>query len=78
MNSLWIVLIIAAECIWLGCLVSHLKNRNQDPTDKICWTIVLCVLNLLGLILFVLAGPEDEYEGATEEQLKKAFNEGRR
>jgi len=77
MNTLWIVLIIA-QITWLWCLILHLQNKEIDSTDKICWTIVLCVLNILGLVLFIAIGPKDKTEFESEEDLKKAFNDGRR
>lgn len=77
MNTVWIILIIA-QAAWLWCLLSHLKNKEIDPTDKICWTVVLCVLNVLGLLLFIVAGPKDKTEFESEDDLKRAFNEGRR
>jgi hypothetical protein len=77
MNIIWIILIVA-QIAWLWCLLAHLRNKEIDPTDKICWTVVLCVLNVFGLILFILAGPEETDELESEDDLKRAFNEGRR
>ena len=74
-----IALIIALiELIWLWTLVAHLKNEEIESTEKICWTVVLCVLNALGLLLYIIFGPTGEEEITSEEELKKAFNEGRR
>ncbi len=67
-----------AELAWLWCLISHLRNESLEPTDKICWTVVLCVLNVLGLVLFICVGPKDGRELESEGELKRAFNEGRR
>ena len=50
--------LIVAELFWLERLSSHLANNKLDPTDKICWTVVLCTLNLLGLVMFLIAGPK--------------------
>lgn len=60
-------------------MVTHLKATDMDPTDKICWTIVLCSLNVLGLILYFIYGPKIRHEDSfdTEEKIKKAANEGR-
>jgi len=50
--------LIVAELFWLDSLSKHLANNKLDPTDKICWTVVLCTLNLLGLVMFLIAGPK--------------------
>jgi hypothetical protein len=60
-----------------------LKDNKIEPTDKIYWTVVLCVLNAFGLLLYILIGPiefkiEETDEYLSEQELKKAFNEGRR
>jgi hypothetical protein len=82
----WIIIIIALiEIVWLWVLIALLRNNRIDPTDKICWTVVLCVLNGLGLLLYLIFGPvelkfeiEKAGEYLSEQELKKAFNEGRR
>jgi hypothetical protein len=53
-----ICILLTAELFWLDKLVKHLANDTLDPTDKICWTVVLCSLNLLGLFMFLMAGPK--------------------
>ncbi len=82
----WTVLTIffIAQIVWLWTLLAHLKSKDCDSTDKICWTIVLCVLNILGMILYFIGGPEGEEEededdeALSEAELKRAFNEGRK
>ncbi len=69
--------LIIAEVVWLCALIYHLKDRDLDPTDKICWTVVLCVLNVLGLFLFIMAGPKGKEGNGSERDLKRRINEGR-
>lgn len=45
--------------IWLIALVQTLKRTDLDSTTKICWVIVLCSLNLLGLVLYAIWGPKE-------------------
>lgn len=78
MNTTWIIILILTQIAWLWALVAHLKTEDLNPTDKICWTVVLCVLNVLGLLLFIVCGPKATDEYTSEEQLKQAINEGRR
>jgi 4-amino-4-deoxy-L-arabinose transferase-like glycosyltransferase len=75
----WIITTIAiSQIAWLWTLLAHLKNEECDPTDKICWTLVLVILNALGMVLFLIGGPKVKDESHSEEALKRAFNEGRR
>ena len=73
-----IIIFVVAELCWLYFLVVHLKNRNYDPTEKICWTVVLCVLNVLGLILYLSFAPKLPKESLqeSEERIKEAANNG--
>ncbi len=58
MNPAYMILpLIVAELFWLRTLGKHLADDKLDPTDKICWTVVLCTLNLLGLIMYLAVGP---------------------
>lgn len=57
MNATLIILLIA-ELAWLYCLIAHLKTDDIDATEKICWTVVLCVLNVLGLVLYLFMAPK--------------------
>jgi len=70
-----LVVLIVAECVWLYTLVRHLTASCMEPNDKICWTVVLCVLNLLGLILYWTFASTETLR--TEEDIKRACNEGR-
>ncbi|MGZ0655313.1 PLDc N-terminal domain-containing protein [Coraliomargarita sp. W4R53] len=79
MENTWIILlIIVSQLAWLWTLLAHLNNQECSPTDKICWTIVLCVLNVLGMILYFIGFPREKEENFSEEELKRSFNEGRR
>lgn len=78
MSTTWIIIIAFAEIVWLWALLTHLKSEEIKATDKICWTVVLCVLNVVGLLLYIFAGPKVKEEFSSEEELKQALNEGRR
>ncbi|CAA6679415.1 Unannotated [Lentimonas sp. CC19] len=79
MDNSWIItIIVVLELAWLWTLLAHLNNKDCNPTDKICWTLVLLMLNALGMVLFLIGGPKEKNEGLSEEALKRSFNEGRR
>ncbi len=75
----YLIILAVAELAWLYCLIAHLKAKDIDPTDKICWTVVLCVLNLFGLLLFIFLSPKSKTESVfeNEERIKKEANEGK-
>ena len=78
MNTTWIIIIALIQLVWLWALIAHLKSEEIESTEKICWTVVLCTLNALGLLLYIAVGPKEKEEFRYEEELKKALNEGRR
>ena len=60
--------------IWIISLVSHLRRTDYSNTDKIIWTIVLCTLNILGVILYWIFAPAGRDRVLTEQELKDKFN----
>jgi hypothetical protein len=50
------------ELAWIASLVHFLKRTDLDSTTKICWVIVLCTLNLLGMILLAIWGPKQQQD----------------
>jgi hypothetical protein len=60
--------------IWIIALVSHLRRTDYSDTDKIIWTIVLCTLNILGVILYWIFAPDGRDRVLTEQELKDRFN----
>ena len=59
----WPLLLLVALflLLWLVTLVRLLRSTELDGTTKICWVVVLCTLNVLGLVLFMIWGPR-KYE----------------
>ena len=79
MENSWIIaIIVVSQIAWLWTLLAHLNDKECDPTDKICWTLVLLFLNILGMVLFFIGGPKEKDESLSEEALKRSFNESRR
>ncbi|MBN8711690.1 MAG: hypothetical protein BGO12_01155 [Verrucomicrobia bacterium 61-8] len=60
--------------IWIITLVSHLRRKDYSDTDKITWTIVLCTLNILGVILYLFLAPPGDYRVLSEAELKEKLN----
>ena len=73
-----ILIAAIAFTIWLIALVSHLRRTDCSDTDKITWTIILCTLNILGVVLYWFLGPRGADDRVlTEEELKEKFNRGK-
>ncbi len=68
--------IASAACflIWIIALVSHLRRTDYSDTDKIVWTIVLCTLNFLGVILYLFFAPPGDQRVLSEAELKEKLN----
>ena len=66
-----------AFLIWIFALIGHLRRTDCSDTDKIIWTIVLCTLNIIGVILYWFLEPRGPNERVlTDDELKERFNRG--
>lgn len=73
-----LLVVIIPFVIWITALISHLRRTDCTDTDKIIWTVVLCTLNILGVILYWFIGPRGEDDRVlSEEELKGKFNRGK-
>jgi dolichyl-phosphate-mannose--protein O-mannosyl transferase len=63
-----------AFLIWMIALISHLRRTDYSDTDKIIWTVVLCTLNILGVILYWFFAPRGDDGVLSEQELKDKFN----
>lgn len=63
--------------IWISALIYHIRRQDCSDTDRLLWVIVLCTLNILGVILYFFLGPKSENDRVlTEQELKDKFNKG--
>lgn len=63
--------------IWISVLIYHLRRQDCSDMDRLLWVIVLCTLNILGVILYFFLGPKSENDRVlTEQELKDKFNKG--
>lgn len=79
MNDISLKTLLCTVCgvgfiIWIVALVSHLRRQDYTDTDKIIWTIVLCTLNFIGVILYWFIAPRGDDRVLSEEELKDKFN----
>ena len=65
-------LFILGGIVWLWALVTVIRDRRMSDTDRIVWTVVLCTLNILGVVLYFLLAPSPK--ARTDEELKDHFN----
>jgi hypothetical protein len=78
--SVFAVGFVCLLVLWLFELIALLKRQDLKDVDKITWTIVLCVLNVLGLLLYWFLAPVDPRTAGThpgprsEKELKDYFN----
>lgn len=74
MSSFLAFLVILSFVLWLVTLVSHLRRTDLADVDRIVWTIVLCTLNVLGMVLYWCLAPAGNSRVRTEAELKEYFN----
>jgi hypothetical protein len=70
-DGCWPLLLVAlCLAVWLGTLVRLLRWADLDGTTKICWVVVLCTLNMLGLVLYMIWGPK---KGEEPPRIRRLF-----
>lgn len=76
-------LIVVLSIVWLFTLIHHIGRTDLSDSDRIVWTIVLCTLNVLGVVLYVLYASENKSIKPrkkslveSEAELKERFNRG--
>jgi Phospholipase_D-nuclease N-terminal len=74
MNPFLLGLALVGFVLWLVTLVSHLRRVDLSDSDRIVWTVVLCTLNVLGMILYWIYAPAGEARPRTEKELQEHFN----
>ena len=57
--------------LWLFTLVYHLCRSDISDTDRIVWAIVLCTLNLLGMLLYWFLAPVGNPPAKADGELKE-------
>lgn len=50
-------IVFGAFLLWVSVLVQLVRRTDIDPTSKICWVIVYCILGPLGAAIYGLCGP---------------------
>lgn len=66
-------LLIAGLLLWFWTLVSVLGNKEMKDADRIVWIIVLCTLNIPGMVLYWFLAPS-AHPARSEKELKDYFN----
>jgi len=44
---------------WITTLVRIIKSEFRNPNDKIMWIIIVCILGLVGAILYLIFGEKN-------------------
>jgi hypothetical protein len=53
---LWLILLLFGFLLWIAALVHVLKSQFADSTQKLIWVLVVCLLPLLGSLLYFSLG----------------------
>ena len=75
-NGWGIAVTLVVLLVWLLGLIELLKRQDMKDVDKIVWTVVLCTLNILGLLLYLFMAPSEKGSRRvrSEKELKDYFN----
>jgi Phospholipase_D-nuclease N-terminal len=74
-ENIFVGAVIVGILLWLCTLVSLLGRQDMKDADKIVWTIVVCTLNILGMLLYWCMAPsQPPVKIRSEQELKDYFN----
>ena len=59
MESSLVILYILLLSVWSVALVAIANGRFYDNTTKLCWFFIVMVLNIIGILLFILWGRKE-------------------
>jgi len=59
MESSVVILCILLLSVWSVALVAIANGRFYDNTTKLCWFFIVMVLNIIGILLFILWGRKE-------------------
>ena len=76
-NGGFVFLLFAAGfLVWLFTLIGLLKRQDLKDAEKLIWTVVLCTLNVVGLLLYWFMAPAEKNppRPRSDKELKEHFN----
>jgi len=73
-----LIIAVIGFAVWIAALIYHIRRTDCTDTEKLLWAIILCTLNVLGVVLYFFFGPasEDDNRVLSEQELKDKFNRG--
>lgn len=60
-------LAIGSLVIWIWCIIDAIKSDFQNDTQKIIWIILLVTVPVIGAILYLLIGREQQTDRFSDE-----------
>jgi len=71
-SGFFVIIFLCGLIIWLITLVSVIRSRDMKDADRMIWVVVLCTLNVLGLLLYWILAPSNQ--ARSDKELKEYFN----
>jgi len=53
---LGVPLVLGLFVLWAGSLVHCIRNTSIPDTNRIIWTVVICMTHVIGAVLYLLFG----------------------
>jgi hypothetical protein len=60
-------IVIGAMVLWIYCLIDAIRNDFEKETQKVIWIILLVTVPVIGVVLYLLMGREQQIDGPSDE-----------
>lgn len=54
-----LLLFLALGLVWIITLIKIIRSDFKNPNDKIMWVVIVCILGLIGAILYLIFGEKN-------------------
>lgn len=71
-SGFFVIVFVCGLIVWLLTLISVIRSRDMKDADRIIWVVILCTLNVLGLLLYWIIAPSNRVR--SDRELKEYFN----
>lgn len=58
---------MGAMVLWIYCLIDAIRSDFKEETQKIIWIILLVAVPVIGVVLYLVMGREQQVDGPPDE-----------
>lgn len=59
LSPTWIGILVVIELLWLWSVITVVRHKTPDPSDRIVWLIIILAFNFLGTLAYTFLAPQN-------------------